>query len=327
VAANRIAKFDGTNWTALGTGLSSLAYGLLSYNDGSGPALYASGAFTTAGGVSCSTIAKWAGGAWSPLGAGLSAPVGSPNSCRAMAAYPTPYGVSIFAGGAFAFAGSIPINAPNCAVYGPTAPFTVTPPASQTVNAGANVSFSVVAGGQGNSYQWQHNGGAIAGATSATLNLTAVTPLEWGTYDCVMTNACGTSTSPAATLTLNPAFNLSMTQPFGPLSLFLTHSSPSQPGAWYLTTFSFDPLNGTNPGQGPWAGMYVGFQDIVNQFLLLVPPWVGTLDGGGNAGLIIPSLGLPLSLFGVQVCAVSMTFNPSPISLINNSNLQLLTIQ
>lgn len=65
-----IAKWDGANWTALGTGLqgtgtcASLAIG----QDGS---LYCGGAFTTAGGVTNTVnIAKWDGSTWLALGTG-----------------------------------------------------------------------------------------------------------------------------------------------------------------------------------------------------------------------------------------------------------------
>ena len=41
------------------------------FDDGSGPALYAGGAFTTAGGVAANHIAKWNGSSWSALGSGM----------------------------------------------------------------------------------------------------------------------------------------------------------------------------------------------------------------------------------------------------------------
>jgi len=40
------------------------------FDDGSGPALYAGGDFTTAGGVAANRIAKWNGSSWSQLGSG-----------------------------------------------------------------------------------------------------------------------------------------------------------------------------------------------------------------------------------------------------------------
>ena len=71
VAANRIAKWDGSSWTALGSGMNNDVHALAVFDDGGGPALYAGGAFTTAGGVAANRIAKWDGSSWSALGSGM----------------------------------------------------------------------------------------------------------------------------------------------------------------------------------------------------------------------------------------------------------------
>ncbi len=87
-----------------------------------------------------------------------------------------------------------------------TAPAFSTQPASQTVTAGANVSFTVAAtGSPAPTLQWQKNGGAIAGQTTATLSLSNVQAADAASYTCVATNSAGTATSNAATLTVNPA--------------------------------------------------------------------------------------------------------------------------
>jgi hypothetical protein len=46
VAANNIAKWDGTHWAALGSGTNNLVFSLIVFDDGMGPALYAGGWFT-----------------------------------------------------------------------------------------------------------------------------------------------------------------------------------------------------------------------------------------------------------------------------------------
>jgi hypothetical protein len=75
VSAPGIAKWDGTHWSALGSGLSGSALmqadALCVFDDGGGPALYVGGSFTSAGGVPASRIAKWNGSSWSALGNGL----------------------------------------------------------------------------------------------------------------------------------------------------------------------------------------------------------------------------------------------------------------
>jgi hypothetical protein len=71
VPANRIAKWDGASWSALGAGTSSTVHELVVFDDGNGAALYASGEFFSAGGVAARFIAKWDGTLWSPLANGL----------------------------------------------------------------------------------------------------------------------------------------------------------------------------------------------------------------------------------------------------------------
>ena len=72
--ANRVARWDGTGWSALGTGTAdpvehSIGVVDALVTDRAGT-LYAGGSFTVAGGVSVNHVAKWDGAAWSALGAG-----------------------------------------------------------------------------------------------------------------------------------------------------------------------------------------------------------------------------------------------------------------
>ncbi|HWA07856.1 MAG TPA: immunoglobulin domain-containing protein [Opitutaceae bacterium] len=82
------------------------------------------------------------------------------------------------------------------------APAFTTQPQSQTVNAGANVTFTAAASGSP-TYQWRKDGNAIGGATNATLTLTSVTSANAGTYSVVATNSGGSATSNNAVLTVN----------------------------------------------------------------------------------------------------------------------------
>jgi len=79
------------------------------------------------------------------------------------------------------------------------------PPASQTVPAGTNVTFSVTASGTAPlSYQWRFNNTDLSGATKATLALTNVQWAEAGSYVVVVSNTLGSVTSaPPAVLTVN----------------------------------------------------------------------------------------------------------------------------
>ena len=52
-------------------GVNQEVLALAVYDDGSGPALYAGGGFSTAGGVVVHHIARWDGVRWSALGSGM----------------------------------------------------------------------------------------------------------------------------------------------------------------------------------------------------------------------------------------------------------------
>ena len=54
-----------------GLGTDNSVGALAVFDDGGGPALFAGGLFTTAGGVAAAKIAKWDGLGWTPLGGGL----------------------------------------------------------------------------------------------------------------------------------------------------------------------------------------------------------------------------------------------------------------
>ncbi|MCX6984909.1 MAG: hypothetical protein NT118_09205, partial [Lentisphaerae bacterium] len=62
VSANRVAKWDGNSWSALGEGIDGTVYALACDRSGN---LYAGGIFSAAGGMAANYIAKWNGTAWS----------------------------------------------------------------------------------------------------------------------------------------------------------------------------------------------------------------------------------------------------------------------
>jgi hypothetical protein len=68
VAANRIAKWDGRQWSPLGGGMDAEVLALVIDRTGH---LYAGGTFTTAGGLPANRIAMWDGSSWSHLGTGM----------------------------------------------------------------------------------------------------------------------------------------------------------------------------------------------------------------------------------------------------------------
>ena len=98
VAANNIARWNGTAWSALGAGLNSSALSMVTLPNGD---LVVGGLFTTAGGSPANRIARWNGTTWSALGTGLSDAVAS------IAALPNG---DLVVGGDFLTAGGVAAN-------------------------------------------------------------------------------------------------------------------------------------------------------------------------------------------------------------------------
>jgi hypothetical protein len=66
-SANRIARWDGSAWQAMGTGMDDVVWSLIVY-DGD---LIAGGSFITAGGEAANRVARWDGSTWQPMGTGM----------------------------------------------------------------------------------------------------------------------------------------------------------------------------------------------------------------------------------------------------------------
>lgn len=94
-----IAQFDGTTWTALGTGANASVLALVVAPNGD---LYAGGSFTSMGGVANTAyIARWDGSAWNALGTGTNGAV-----------YTLAISTSnrLYVGGSFTTANGVPHN-------------------------------------------------------------------------------------------------------------------------------------------------------------------------------------------------------------------------
>jgi hypothetical protein len=96
ITVNHIAQWNGSSWSALGSGMNGAVYALAA----SGSTVYAGGTFTTAGGVVVNRIAKWNGSSWSALGSGMDSDV------VALALS----GSDVYAGGVFFTAGGVPAS-------------------------------------------------------------------------------------------------------------------------------------------------------------------------------------------------------------------------
>jgi hypothetical protein len=219
VAASRIARWDGTAFQPLGAGLNSTVRGMTTWDpDGPGPMptqLIACGAFTASGVTTINRIAAWDGTTWSGFGASV-------NGSTVYAAVPYdldnagPVYPQLIAGGDFTLAAGNTANSIAAWVSSPT-PVVITSPApAQGCPAGQRAFTVRAAAGAFPSYQWRRNGvplndgtsvtgSSILGSSSITLTISNMSGADAGAYDVVVTNACGSATSQAATLTYCPA--------------------------------------------------------------------------------------------------------------------------
>lgn len=101
-----VARWDGVQFSAVGGAFEhpsgAVIRALHVHDDGSGPALFAGGRFSTAGAVAASAIARWNGAAWAPVGNGMSNSTGTASYVAAL----TTYQGALYAGGLFDVAGT-----------------------------------------------------------------------------------------------------------------------------------------------------------------------------------------------------------------------------
>jgi hypothetical protein len=150
--------------------------------------------------------------------------------------------------------GNMATSAPVAISINPAAPAITSQPQSQTVAAGANVAFSVsVTGSAPFTYQWRKGGTDIAGATSPTLALNNVQPLQAGSYSVVVANAAGSVNSANANLTVTCSYTLSASS--------AAFGAAGGPGSVDVTT----------AGGCSWS--------VAN-----VPGWITITSGNGGSG-------------------------------------------
>ncbi len=200
--------------------------------------------------------------------------------------------VSNSAGSATSAAATLTVNA---AVV---APAITTQPVSQTVTAGANVTFTVAASGTTPlSYQWQKDSANLAGATSATLTLNGVTSANAGSYRAVVSNSAGSATSAAATLAINAA-------PVAPAITMQPLSQTVTAGA--NVTFMVG-ANGTAPLSYQWKKNGANIVGATGPSVVRMS--VSSTDAGSYTVQVSNSAG------SVTSAPATLTVNPAPVVL------------
>ena len=221
VGASGIARWNGSSWSALGSGLTGGGPSVSSLIVLPNGDLVVGGYFTTAGGVTVNRIARWNGSSWSALGSGTNWSVYS------LAALPNG---DVVAGGGFTTAGGVTSkymarwsdNGIPSVARGPTpqvAAVCETVSIAATCGVGYDFSGPVT-------FQWKRNGvsitngpggasasgGTVFGAsgtlastnTTTTITISGTQPSDAGQYTVAFMNNCGTGTSSASAVTVIP---------------------------------------------------------------------------------------------------------------------------
>jgi hypothetical protein len=215
-SANNIARWNGSAWSALGSGLNNNVRALTVRSNGY---VVAGGDFTSAGGVSANRIAQWDGAAWSNMGSGMDIAV------YALAAPPSG---DLVAGGWFNSVSGV--SAKNIARgVLPVLPSITSQPqnTSTPVNGLLFLAVDIGVGGEGVTARWQRNGVDVvsgpggAGPGGGVVEITTAPlldgtrkfylqtryprPIDAGTYTAVLSNGCFSVTTSPAIATLTPA--------------------------------------------------------------------------------------------------------------------------
>ncbi len=140
---NRIARWDGGNWSGLGTGLAGESFGNTVNGIATlGNKVFVTGNFLTAGGSPAREVAMWNGSSWSALDAGLGGNSGSDIALVGSELYVA--GNFISANGLFTQSGSLPST--NFARYSlPSADLSLTKTGSpDPVATGGSITYELI---------------------------------------------------------------------------------------------------------------------------------------------------------------------------------------
>lgn len=183
-----IAKYDGSNWTPLGTGLNEYVRAIHEYNGD----LVAGGYFTNAGGVSANKIARWDGTNWNAMGLGFDAS-GIDEYVKAA----TVWNGIFFAGGAYTQAEGNPMDFISQWYEAPTDPPIAWMTSSTSTLCGSGCVYFLDNSTSGpTSWTWSFPGSSLP--TSTAENPGSVCYSSPGTYTVTLTacnaNGCDTQT-------------------------------------------------------------------------------------------------------------------------------------
>src|SRR5262249_27149783 len=118
----------------------------------------------------------------------------------------SPMGIAIDPSGNYVYVSDYYNARVNVFAYAPLEPIIYNSPSNQTIPAGSTLTLAVGAFGAPTlAYQWNKDGGDIAGATSATFTIPNAPVSASGTYSVTVTNALGIAIGSNAVISILPS--------------------------------------------------------------------------------------------------------------------------
>jgi hypothetical protein len=165
-------------------------------------------------------------------------------------------------------------------------PVVSTQPSGKTVIEGGSISLTTAGTGDIKSYQWRKNEVNMQNATNATLTLNSVKLSDSGSYDCILTNDCGSVNTIKVLVQVTKA---------GPGPVLSLSDSEFDFGTILLTTPKDTTIQGLITNNGSEA------LTITNI----------SIGGPDAADFIVQGMNLPLTLSPAQSKDLSIRFQPS----------------
>lgn len=209
VIANKIARWDGTHWFALGSGMNTGSgyhvWTLNVFDRGTGDALYAGGSFSTAGGSTIRYLATWNGTTWDAVGQ-------SNFNGYVYALTTSRYDGGLYAGGTFTTAGTPAAN--RIVRWAGPRPVSPTNAAAEPPAIVLGDSSTLTASVAGSTIYWYTDGCGttlVGTGDSLVVSPTETTPYYARAYS----GACFSYACDAVTVTVNCAPPSITEQPVG----------------------------------------------------------------------------------------------------------------
>ncbi len=203
----------------------------------------------------------------------------------------------------------------------PVAPSIVTNPASATALGGTPQSFSVTVNGTSPlSYQWQKSTDGvtfapIAGATSATYTIPAVSLSDEGYYNVIVTNVAGSATSATAQLTVDQPLTITV-QPVGAAislggSYTLSVTAVGRPAPTYQWYLNGTAISGATSSTYPIASATAANAGIY------------TVVASNTTGDSVTSSGAAVAVLSPTLASTALTPTATPTGIAPDTRLTL----